>query len=110
MSYRDEPWNNGSVSVAGVAYWQFGWLGVVVTAITGAAIFRALSTIAVRGGIVGLYLLIVFCMMTHFRIPVGIDESILVVVQLILPVLALRAVYIHYISSGNARRRVAAAV
>jgi hypothetical protein len=110
MSYRDEPWNNGSVSVAGVAYWQFGWLGVVVTAITGAAIFRALSTIAVRGGIVGLYLLVVFCMMTHFRIPVGIDESILVLVQLILPVLALRAVYIHFMSSGNARRRVAAAV
>jgi hypothetical protein len=110
MSYRDEPWNNGSVSVAGVAYWQFGWLGVVVTAIAGAAIFRALSTIAVRGGIVGLYLLVVFCMMTHFRIPVGIDESILVLVQLILPVLALRSVYIHYMSSGNARRRVAAAV
>ena len=110
MSYRDEPWNNGSVSVAGVAYWQFGWLGVVVTAITGAAIFRALSTIAVRGGIVGLYLLVVFCMMTHFRIPVGIDESILVVVQLILPVLALRAVYIHYISSCNVRRRATAAL
>jgi hypothetical protein len=54
--------------------------------------------------------LVVFCMMTHFRIPVGIDESILVLVQLILPVLALRSVYIHYMSSGNARRRVAAAV
>jgi hypothetical protein len=83
---------------------------VVVTAITGAAIFRALSTIAVRGGIVGLYLLVVFCMMTHFRIPVGMDESMLVLIQLILPVLALRSLYIHSISSGNARRGATAAL
>jgi hypothetical protein len=104
MSYRDEPWNNGSVSVAGIGYWQFGWLGVVVTAIAGAAIFRALSTIGVRGGIVGLYLLVVFCMMTHFRIPVGLDEVLLVLFQLVIPLLILRAIYIRFVSRPNLRQ------
>jgi hypothetical protein len=104
MSYRDEPWNNGSVSVAGVAYWQFGWLGVTVTAAFGAVIFRMLSTIALRGGTVGVLFLIVYCMMTHFRLPVGIDETLLVVFQLVVPLLLFHAVYMRLIAHRVVRR------
>jgi hypothetical protein len=100
MSYRDEPWNNGSVSTAGVAYWQFGWFGVVVTAFVGGVVFRLLSAIATRGGAVGLFLLIAYCMMTHFRLPVGIDEVLLVLFQVIVPLLIFHTAYMYFMDPG----------
>jgi hypothetical protein len=85
MEYRGTPWNNATVSTAGIAYWQFGWLGVIVTAVLGALLMRFLSLLLVRGGAIGLLFFLSFCMMTHFRLPVGLDETILVFTQVLLP-------------------------
>ena len=85
MAYRGEPQNNGGVSTSGIAYWQFGVIGVLLAALGGAFIFRVLSALFIRGGAVGLFFFLSFCMMTHFRIPVGIDETLFVSGQVILP-------------------------
>ncbi len=85
MQYRGTPWNNGGVSTSGVAYWQFGWPGVIFTAVLGALLLRFLSALLVRGGAIGLLFFLSFCMMTHFRLPVGVDETIFVFAQILLP-------------------------
>jgi hypothetical protein len=94
MAYRGEPWNNGSVSTSGIAYWQFGWFGVMATAILGALIARGLSHMAFRGGPIGVMVFVSYCMMTHFRIPVGIDESMFAGAQVGLPTLLLYGLYL----------------
>jgi len=86
MTYRGQRGLNGGVSTPGVAYWQFGWLGVVLTAAGGALFFRYLSTLAIRGGAMGLLLFLSFCVMTHFRLPVALDETLFVLCKVVLPV------------------------
>jgi len=93
MEYRGTPWNNGGVITSGIAYWQFGWLGVVLTAAFAAFFLRFLSALLVRGGAIGLLYFLSFCMMTHFRLPVGIDETILVFAQVLLPLTAVCFIY-----------------
>jgi len=85
MEYRGTPWNNGGVTTSGIAYWQFGWLGVILTAAIGALLMRFLSVLLVRGGAIGILFFLSFCMMTHFRLPVGVDETIFVFAQVLLP-------------------------
>jgi hypothetical protein len=87
MAYRGEPQNNGGVSTSGIAYWQFGLLGVLLTALLGAVVFRVLSALFMRGGAVGLFFFLSFCMMTHFRIPVGMDETLFAAGQVVVPLL-----------------------
>jgi hypothetical protein len=105
MAYRDEPWNNGSVSTSGIAYWQFGWIGVFATAAIGAWIVTWLARIAFRGGIVGLFLFLSYSMMIHFRFPVGVDETLMVLVQMIVPFIVLRALYLQF--AGESKRKLA---
>jgi len=104
MAYRDEPWNNGSVSTSGIAYWQFGWIGVFATAAIGAWIVIWLARIAFRGGIVGLFLFLSYSMMIHFRFPVGVDETLMIFVQMMVPFIVLRALYLQF--AGESRRRL----
>jgi hypothetical protein len=87
MEYRGESWNNGSVATSAVAYCQFGWLGLIFTAIFGAVLLRFLTALLVRGGAVGLLFFLSFCAMTHFRLPVSIDETIFVFAQVLLPLI-----------------------
>jgi hypothetical protein len=109
MDYRDEPWNNGSVSTSGVAYWQLGYFGVIMTAIAGAFVVAWLSAIAVRGGEVGLFFFLGFCGMSHFRMPIGIDETLLILLQIGLPILLLHTLYVRWRpATGNTEPRPAA--
>jgi hypothetical protein len=93
MAYRGEPYNNGGVSTSGIAYWQFGIIGVFLTALMGAFVFRMLSSLFIHGGAVGLFFFLSFCMMTHFRIPVGMDETLFVAGQVVLPLLVAFGVF-----------------
>ncbi|MGC2741660.1 MAG: hypothetical protein WA672_00630 [Candidatus Angelobacter sp.] len=86
MAYRGEPWNNASVSTSGVAFWQFGWLGVVISAILGAVCALWLGRFAFLQGPFGLLLFLSYCAATHMRIPVAPDEFLLVATQVWLPI------------------------
>ena len=85
MAYRGEPHNNGSVSPAGVAYWQFGWPGVILTGFLSAFVVRALARAAIRRGAIGVLSLIAFLEMSHFRLPVSLDETLFILMQTAVP-------------------------
>lgn len=91
MSLRGQPWNNGSVSVAGIAYWQFGWVGIILTAFIDGLFFSCLSAIARRGGSLGLFVFLAYGCLTHFRLTVGLDEMIYALVQIIVPILIIQS-------------------
>lgn len=93
MAYRGQPWNNGGVTASGIAYWQFGWLGVVATAFVSAIALRSLAAVFIRGGPAGLLVFLTFGMMLHFRLPVALDETIFVFLQVSLPLLIFFGIY-----------------
>jgi len=103
MAFRDRPWNNASVTASGVAYWQFGWIGVVVTSAVSAFVISWLGRIAFCGGTVGLFLFLSFAMLTRFRLPVSLDETVLVFVQMMTPLLVLHTVYSRLTTQVNGR-------
>ncbi len=103
MGFRGEPWNNGSVSASGIAYWQFGWLGVLVTGLLAGVAFRGISIIAMEGGALGVLLFLIIPMNTHFQIPIAMDQLLLVLVQLVGPLLLAMLTFGFLFRNGSVR-------
>jgi len=102
-AYRSEPWNCSGVSTAGIAYWQFGWLGVIVSAVVGGVWLRWARVIANDGGEVGLLLLLAVLSRSHFRILVGIDELLMITLQVVVPLMVLHQMYLVTVGAASAR-------
>ena len=104
MEYRGEPSNNGSVSPAGIAFWEFGLLGVIFLGFLAGITTRILGLLAFRGGGFGALLFLTYCGMSGFRLPVGFDEFILIANQVWLPLFAAWFLYRNLIVANVSER------
>lgn len=101
MAYRGEPWNSSTVSTSGVAYWQFGWIGVILTGLITGMSTRFLGVLAFRKGAIGAFLFLAYCGVARFRIPLALDEFIVAISQVWVPIFGLYLLYRFALQTMN---------
>ena len=63
---RSGHWHNSSsLSVSSICYWEFGWIGVVISGLLSGALIRYLSVRLIKSGIIGQILFLHLCFTTY---------------------------------------------
>lgn len=82
-----------SIGASGIAFWQMGWLGVLITAIGNAMVILLIVRPCLRAGAFGLAVFLIMGRQTFFSMVSPLDVWIMIILKTLLPLLVLAALY-----------------
>ena len=97
-----------STGASGIAFWQMGWLGVLITAIGNAMVILLIVRPCLRAGVFGLAVFLIMARQTYFSMVNPLDVWIMIILKSLLPLLVLAALYRVALARPFAARRARA--